>query len=108
MIEEEQLQEKCKVLGTYFLKELAKLRDEYECVGDVRGKGLMIGVELVENKESRKPMPADQVNEIHEALKDAYVLVGKGGINDNVRNLIFNVMGHLVYKYFAHPVHFFF
>ena len=37
-------------MGTYFLTELAKLRDEFEIVGDVRGKGLMIGVELVENK----------------------------------------------------------
>ncbi len=37
-------------MGTYFLNELAKLRDEFEIVGDVRGKGLMIGVELVEDK----------------------------------------------------------
>ena len=36
--------------GTYFLEELAKLRDEFEIVGDVRGKGLMIGVELVTDK----------------------------------------------------------
>ena len=35
-----------------FLNELAALRDEFEIVGDVRGKGLMIGVELVEDKVS--------------------------------------------------------
>ena len=33
-----------------FMKELIKLRDEFEVVGDVRGKGLMIGVEMVKNK----------------------------------------------------------
>ena len=52
VIDEEKLQENCANVGTYFLNELAKLRDEFEIVGDVRGKGLMIGVELVEDKVS--------------------------------------------------------
>lgn len=50
MIDEEGLQENCNKVGTYLLEELAKLRDEFEIIGDVRGKGLMIGVELVESK----------------------------------------------------------
>ena len=33
-----------------FIRELMKLRDEFEVVGDVRGKGLMLGLELVANK----------------------------------------------------------
>lgn len=37
-------------VGTYLLHSLAKLRKKYEIVGDVRGKGLMIGVELVTDK----------------------------------------------------------
>lgn len=37
-------------MGTYLLKELARLRDIYEIIGDVRGKGLNIGVEMVEDK----------------------------------------------------------
>ena len=52
VIDEEKLQENCANVGTYFLNELAKLRDEFEIVGDVRGKGLMVGVELVEDKVS--------------------------------------------------------
>ena len=40
------------MVGTYFLQELAKLRDEVEMIGDVRGKGLMIGVEMVTDKVS--------------------------------------------------------
>ena len=39
-------------MGTYFLNCLADLRDEFEIVGDVRGKGLMIGVEMVQDKVS--------------------------------------------------------
>lgn len=37
-------------MGTYMLLELAKLRDKFEIVGDVRGKGLMIGIEMVTDK----------------------------------------------------------
>ena len=50
VIDEEKIQQNAHVTGTYFLEELAKLRDEFEIVGDVRGKGLMIGVELVTDK----------------------------------------------------------
>ena len=39
--------------GTYFLNELAKLREVFKIIGDVRGKGLMIGLELVEDRVSR-------------------------------------------------------
>ena len=43
VIEEEKLQENSKVVGTYLLEQLIQLVDKYEIVGDVRGKGLMIG-----------------------------------------------------------------
>ena len=52
MIEEDGTQAVCADVGTYFLTELVKLRDDYEVVGDVRGKGLMIGVEMVTDKVS--------------------------------------------------------
>ena len=49
-LEEDGSQENSDVVGTYLLESLATLRDQYECVGDVRGKGLMIGVEFVADK----------------------------------------------------------
>lgn len=49
-IEEDGTQKICADVGTYFINELIKLRDEFEVVGDVRGKGLMIGMELVTDK----------------------------------------------------------
>ena len=39
VIDEEKLQENSKIVGTYFLNKLSELRDEFEIVGDVRGKG---------------------------------------------------------------------
>lgn len=50
MIKEENLQENSQEVGTYMLLKFAKLRDEFEIVGDVRGKGLMIGIEMVKDK----------------------------------------------------------
>lgn len=50
MIKEEHLQENSHEVGTYMLLKFAKLRDEFEIIGDVRGKGLLIGIEMVKDK----------------------------------------------------------
>ena len=50
VIEEDKLQENSRKVGGLFLQELLKLRDEFEVVGDVRGKGLMLGMEFVKSK----------------------------------------------------------
>jgi alanine-glyoxylate transaminase / (R)-3-amino-2-methylpropionate-pyruvate transaminase len=84
VIDEEKLQENSHKVGTYFLNGLAKLREEFEIVGDVRGKGLMIGVEFVEDKKTRKPLPIEKVNPIWENIKNMGVLIGKGGLYGNV------------------------
>lgn len=84
-IEQDGTQKNSEVVGTHFLEELVKLRDEFpEIVGDVRGKGLMIGVEMVTDKESRRPMPMDDFVPIWEDAKDMGVLLGKGGLYGNV------------------------
>jgi 4-aminobutyrate aminotransferase len=44
-------------VGSYLKTGLEKLQAKYDCIGDVRGMGLMIGVEFVENKDSNKPAP---------------------------------------------------
>ena len=49
-------QKNSEVVGTYFLQELLKVKKEFpDVVGDVRGKGLMIGVEFVTDKVSCRP-----------------------------------------------------
>ena len=50
MIEEEGLLANAAKMGEFFLKEMLLLRDEFEVVRNVRGKGLMLIVELVKNK----------------------------------------------------------
>ena len=42
-------------VGEYFIGKLRELKLRYECIGDVRGKGLMLGIELVENRSTKVP-----------------------------------------------------
>lgn len=82
-IEEDGLQDNCKTVGTYLLLALSKLRDKFEIVGDIRGKGFMIGIELVTDKKTRRPLPAGELNVIWEHCKDNGLLLGKGGLYNN-------------------------
>ncbi|XP_067938457.1 alanine--glyoxylate aminotransferase 2, mitochondrial-like [Watersipora subatra] len=84
VIEEEKLQENAQEVGSFILLELAKLRDEFEIVGDVRGKGLMLGLELVADKKTRKALPTEDFLNIVEDLKDMRILTGLGGHRNNV------------------------
>ena len=63
VIREERLLENATMQGAYIMKRLEELKHQTEIVGDVRGKGLMIGMEIVENKETKKPAPK-KANEI--------------------------------------------
>lgn len=68
------------------LQQLALLKTSYSVIGDVRGKGLMIGVELVGNPDTREPLNAGKFMKICEYCRNAGVIIGKGGISGNVRN----------------------
>ncbi|XP_040833595.1 alanine--glyoxylate aminotransferase 2, mitochondrial isoform X3 [Ochotona curzoniae] len=80
VIQEEKLQENSNEVGTYTLQKFAQLRDEFDIVGDIRGKGLMIGMEMVRDKMSRQPLPIEEINQIHEDCKNLGLLVGRGGL----------------------------
>lgn len=90
VIEKEELQKNSLNVGTYFLKSLEELRRVHNIVGDVRGQGLMIGVEFVESKENRKPLNRMTFQRIWNETKKLGVLFGTGGLNGNVlKNIIF-------------------
>jgi 4-aminobutyrate aminotransferase len=55
VIEEEKLVERARVLGDYVLKRLRELQEKYDIIGDVRGCGLMIGIDIVKNRETKEP-----------------------------------------------------
>jgi 4-aminobutyrate aminotransferase len=85
-IEEQRLQERAYKIGNSLYRDLTDLEDRYEVVGEVRGKGLMIGVELVKDKESKAPNP-EGATRVMEVAKEHGLLVGKGGLYGNVLRL---------------------
>jgi len=76
IIEAENLTENSRVLGGYLLDRMRELL-EHPNVGDVRGKGLFLGVELVADKTSKAPPGEAQVSAVVDAIKDEGVLVGR-------------------------------
>jgi len=83
-IEEDKCQETSLEVGTYLMHKLAEVRDKHQIIGDVRGKGLMIGIEMVLDKDKRTPLPADTMVDVWENMKEEGVLIGKGGFFGNV------------------------
>ncbi|MEK6729987.1 MAG: aspartate aminotransferase family protein [Planctomycetota bacterium] len=81
VIEKQQLPWKAKELGGYFKQRLAELQECHSSIGDIRGKGLMIGVELV--KENKIPA-TEETDFIIEEFKNRGVLAGKTGMSRNV------------------------
>uniref|UniRef100_UPI00358FCCF0 alanine--glyoxylate aminotransferase 2, mitochondrial isoform X2 n=1 Tax=Myxine glutinosa TaxID=7769 RepID=UPI00358FCCF0 len=84
VIHEEGTQERSAELGLRMMQALAKFREEFRVVGDVRGKGLMIGLDLVKDKESRTPLPTEEVTEIMQDVMEAGVLLGSGGNHNTI------------------------
>ncbi len=82
-IEDEDLRSNCKIVGDYLREKLEELKAKYAIIGDVRGMGLMQGVELVRNRETKEPAP-EAVLRVFEETKRNGVLIGKGGLYGNV------------------------
>jgi 4-aminobutyrate aminotransferase-like enzyme len=83
VIEEEKLLENTHVVGGYLRKKLEEMKDKYPLIGDVRGMGMMQGLELVRDLKTREPAPAE-TTELMERARGNGLLVGKGGLYGNV------------------------
>jgi len=83
VIEQQQLQENALQAGTRLKKGLEKLMEKYPLVGDVRGMGLFIGVELVEDRETLAPA-ARQAADVIERMKEEGILISTDGPLHNV------------------------
>jgi len=78
IMERENIADHAAEIGTYFLSELKMLQDRHAFIGDVRGKGLFIGVEIVEDRSSKIP-DAKRAKKIKADLKAKGLLVGITG-----------------------------
>jgi alanine-glyoxylate transaminase/(R)-3-amino-2-methylpropionate-pyruvate transaminase len=83
VIDEEGLQENCRVVGGHLIAGLKKLQQRHAIVGDVRGMGLMIGVELVRDRATREPAKQETLD-VLEHCREMGMLIGKGGLDGNI------------------------
>jgi adenosylmethionine-8-amino-7-oxononanoate aminotransferase len=78
ILEAEQLAERAATMGDYLIDGLRGLMS-HKIVGDVRGKGLLIGVELVKDRTTKEPVDAAQIAGVVDFCRDHGLIVGRGG-----------------------------
>ncbi len=83
VIDREGLQANSLAVGSYLLDGLRAMATRHNLIGDVRGKGLMIGVELVKDRAAKTPAK-EETARVFETAKDLGLLIGKGGYFGNV------------------------
>jgi 4-aminobutyrate aminotransferase-like enzyme len=83
VIEDDDLKTNAREVGNYLRQQLDGLKERHPLVGDVRGMGLMQGIELVADRKTKEPAP-QAVLDVFEETRRAGVLIGKGGLYTNV------------------------
>ena len=78
IIKEENLLENATKIGEYTIKRFKEMQEKMEIIGDVRGKGLMIGVELVRNKETKEPAVKELSETLIRCFKRGIAVIGAG------------------------------
>ena len=86
IIQDEGLIENAEKIGGYLKAELLKIKDDFDYLGDIRGPGLFIGLDIVDNKEDKNP-DREKAIEIVEILKGKGVLISNAGQYRNVLKL---------------------
>jgi 4-aminobutyrate aminotransferase/(S)-3-amino-2-methylpropionate transaminase len=87
IFEEENLLERAEALGRKVRSRLASFRDKYEIIGDVRGLGPMLAMELVKDRERKDPAP-DQAKELAKFCVDRGLLILVCGNLSNVVRIL--------------------
>jgi 4-aminobutyrate aminotransferase-like enzyme len=83
VIRDEQLQARSHEMGQYLLAGLRQMAERYPIIGDVRGAGLFLGVELVTDRDSKQPA-AEQTRKVVNAMREQGVLISAAGPLENI------------------------
>jgi alanine-glyoxylate transaminase/(R)-3-amino-2-methylpropionate-pyruvate transaminase len=79
VIDREKLQANSLKIGNRIIAGLNKLKENHQIIGDVRGKGLLLGIELVKDRQSKEPAK-EECAAVLEKCKEFGLLLGKGGL----------------------------
>ncbi|KAK4417254.1 Alanine--glyoxylate aminotransferase 21, mitochondrial [Sesamum alatum] len=83
VLDKEKSQAHYAEVGSHMIERLRDLQQKHDIIGDVRGRGLMVGIELVTDREQKTPAKAETAV-LFESLRELGILVGKGGLHGNV------------------------
>jgi 4-aminobutyrate aminotransferase-like enzyme len=83
VLQDERLIENAQVVGAYLQRGLRRLMQRHPLIGDVRGMGLFLGVELVTDRQTKTPA-TEQARRVARIARDRGVLIGTDGPHDNV------------------------
>ena len=83
VLEKEKRQAHCTDVGSHLIERLRSLQDRHDIIGDVRGRGLMVGVEFVTNRKEKTPTKAETAIPF-EKMRELGVLLGKDELLGNV------------------------
>jgi alanine-glyoxylate transaminase / (R)-3-amino-2-methylpropionate-pyruvate transaminase len=82
VIDAENVQQNAKVVGGYLKGKLLELQERHALIGEVRGLGLMLGVELVRDRKTKEPANTE-TGAILDLCKERGLVIGKGGLFGN-------------------------
>jgi 4-aminobutyrate aminotransferase-like enzyme len=85
-IEEQNLLRNTEETGAYLRGKLTDLKDKHALIGDIRGMGLLLAMELVEDRGTKAPATAATL-QVMEAARENRIMVGRGGLYGNVLRL---------------------
>jgi 4-aminobutyrate aminotransferase-like enzyme len=86
VIEQEDLIEHGKIIGAYLRDEIARLASKHDLIGDVRGHGMVTGLEFVTDRKARSPATKETAR-LLELMREQHVLVGSEGRDANILKL---------------------
>jgi ethanolamine-phosphate phospho-lyase len=83
VVRNEKLMDNAVLVGSYLFKHLCALRDDFEFVGDIRGMGLFLGLDIVHDKKSKSPW-SDMAYKIIGVMRERRILLSVDGPHRNV------------------------
>lgn len=83
VLERDQLQDRAADVGSYLLGQLHELQGRHELIGDVRGQGLYLGIELVRDPETKEPAGAE-AQHVSERMREEGVVIYPNGRDANI------------------------
>jgi 4-aminobutyrate aminotransferase-like enzyme len=81
IVDDEQLQKNAKTVGDFLISGLADLKKNFEFIGDVRGMGLFIGIEIIRGDGSEA---TELCSYIKNKMRENRILIGSDGPKDNI------------------------